>query len=49
LRQSFSERRYQALGFHIIFGKIHKHADAPYPGGLLRTRRKRIRDSRTAD
>jgi hypothetical protein len=43
------ESREARLTFRIIGGEIHEHADAPYPLGLLRPRRKRPRGCRAAE
>jgi hypothetical protein len=49
LRQPIPEHGDQALGFQIVLGEIHEHADAPYLGRLLRTRSEWIERRRAAD
>jgi hypothetical protein len=43
LLQSFQKRRETSLPFRIVGVLNHEHPDAPYPLGLLRTRRERPR------
>jgi len=41
LVQALQERRHASLGFRIIPGRGHEHADAPHMVALLRGRRQR--------
>ena len=43
LLQPLQERRDAGLGFPIVRGRGHEHADAPHPLALLRARRERPR------
>jgi hypothetical protein len=47
-RQRLLERPDAGLPFRIVRGAGHQHANAPHPFALLRTRRDRPRDRRTA-
>ena len=44
LAQYLSERRETFLPFRIVRGRVHQHANAPHPLGLLRSRKKRPRN-----
>ena len=44
--QPLYKRRNAGLSFRIVCGQVHKHADAPHPLALLRTRRERPRSRR---
>ena len=49
LLQDLPERRYAGLTLWIVRGRVHQHADAPHPLGLLRARRERPRRRRAAE
>ena len=47
--QPLQERRDAGLRFRIVRSRVHQHADAPHPLGLLRARRQRPRRRRAAE
>src|SRR5262249_34029268 len=49
LFQPLPECREASLGFRIVLGERHEHADAPHSLALLRARRERPRGSRAAE
>ena len=49
LLQPLQERRDAGLCFRIVRGRVHEHADAPHPLGLLRARGERPRGRRAAE